>query len=223
MLARHAAPQNRRCRPSKSPTPLATRAFVYGLTTTGRHCHNLCMPPESVSPEELADAYWGNHQRREAQDEAREPRPYDPEAGDRIVAEGDGWNLVAQKRRDDEPEEPRTGLEWGWEMVNCIASGGKWDDVWDAREEGRAVRLAPAIDRLELLELLAERAPDDDAVGFLGADALEDYLGSNPDVARVERAAQRSERFRLALAGSWFDRKLPPEDVARLRRFGGRD
>jgi hypothetical protein len=176
--------------------------------------------PESISPEELADAYWGNHQRREALDEAREPRPHDPEAGDRIVAEGDGWNLVAHKRRNDEPDEPRTGLEWGWEMVNCIACGETWRD-WDAQEEGIAPRTAPVIDRLELLELLAERAPDDDAVGYLGADALDTYLGSNPDVARVEHAAQRSERFRLALAGSWFDRKLPPQDAARLRRVTG--
>jgi hypothetical protein len=75
---------------------------------------------------------------------------------------------------------------------------------------------------LSCLELLAERAPDDDAVGFLGADALEDYLETHPDVARVEEVAQRSERFRLALAGAPYDRKLPPEDVARLRRFGGK-
>jgi len=130
--------------------------------------------------------------------------------------------VIAHKRLDDEPDEPETGLEWGWAMVNCIAHAETWDDVYDAQEEGRPVRLAPAIDRLELLELLAERAPDDDAVGFLGADALEDYLETYPDVARLEEAAQRNERFRLALAAAWYDRKLPSEDVARLRRFGGK-
>jgi hypothetical protein len=128
--------------------------------------------------------------------------------------------VVSVRRRDDEPE---TGLEWGWEMVNCIASGDTWDDDYDAREEEREARLAPTIDCLELLELLAERAPDDDdALGFLGADALEDYLGNHPDVDRVDEAAQRSERFRQALAGAWYDSKPLPEDVARLRRFGGR-
>ena len=66
----------------------------------------------------------------------------------------------------------------------------------DAQQEEREVRFAPEIDRLELLELLAERAPNDKAVGFLGADALEQYLEYQPDVARVEQAAQRSERFR---------------------------
>jgi hypothetical protein len=181
--------------------------------------------PESVSPEELSDAYWGNYQRREALDEAREPRPYDPEAGDRIVAEGDGWNLVAQKRREDEPDEPRTGLEWGSEMVECIASGGKWDDVWDAREEERAERVAPSIDRIELLALLAERAPDDDALGHLGAGAIYSYLGGNPDVAGIEEAARRSRRLRAALSfcirTSSVYEHLAPEDVARLRRVGG--
>jgi hypothetical protein len=107
------------------------------------------------------------------------------------------------------------GLEWAWAMVECIVSGATWDDVGDAQHEGRAARLAPAIERLELLETLAERAPDDDAVGFLGADALQDYLGSNPDVAGVERAAQRSERFRLALASTGRRRgaSAPPRPV----------
>lgn len=183
----------------------------------------MCMPPESVSPGELADAYWGNYERRRALDEAREPQPYDPAAGDKIVVEAEGWRVIARKRRAGEPDEPETGLEWGWEMVNCIARAETWDDVYDAGEEGRPVRLAPAIDRLELLELLAERARDDGAVAFLGADALEDYLETGPDVGRIEKAAQRSDRFRLALAGAWYDRKLPPEDVARLKRFGSRD
>lgn len=160
------------------------------------------MPPESVSPEELADAYWGNYERRQSLERSRPPRPSGLDTGEKVVAEGPDWAVVSGRRSDDEPQ---TSLEWGWAMVECIASGETWDDVWDAQDEGRAVRLAPAIDRLELLELLAERAPDDDAVGFLGADALEAYLGSSPDVARVEQAARRSERFRLALAGVWSD------------------
>jgi hypothetical protein len=51
---------------------------------------------------------------------------------------------------------------------------------------------------------------------------LEGYLGKCPDVDRVDGAAQRSERFRRALAGAWYDSKLPLEDVSRLRRFGAR-
>jgi hypothetical protein len=151
--------------------------------------------PEFVSPGDLADAYWGNYERRQSLERARAPRPAGLDADEKMILERPGLRLVAVRRPDDTPQ---TGLEWGWAMVDCIATGETWeDDAWDAQQEGRAVRLAPAIDRLELL---AERAPDDDAAGFLGADALENYLESNPDVARVEQAAQRSERFRLALA-----------------------
>lgn len=177
------------------------------------------MSAESVSPEELADTYWGNYERRRSLERSRTPRPAGGGADEKVILEHADFRVVAVRRPDDEL---KTGLEWGWAMVNCIATGETWDDAYDAQEDGRVVRLAPAIDRIELLELLVERAPDDDAVGFLGADALEDYLRSNPDVARVEQAAQRSERFRDALACVWFDGHLPPQDVARLRRLAGR-
>lgn len=88
-------------------------------------------------------------------------------ADEKVILERADFRVVAVRRPDDEP---RTGLEWGWAMVNCIATGETWHDVYDAQEDGRVVRLAPAIDRIELLEMLAERAPDDDAVSFLGAD-----------------------------------------------------
>jgi len=179
------------------------------------------VPPEQITPGNLADAYWENHVRREALDAARPAQPYDPAAGDRVVTEGDGWQVIAQKHREDTPEDPGTGLEWAWDMVDCIASARTWDGAYDGSEGGREARLPPAIDRLELLELLAETAPDEEALGSLGAGHLEDYLAHLPDVDRVEAAALRSERFRKALAGAWYDRKLPPQDVARLRRFGG--
>jgi len=181
------------------------------------------MPPEPVSPEELADAYWGHYQRRDALDEAREPRPYDPEAGDTIVAEGEGFRIVARKRSADEPDEPKTGLEWAWEMVDTIVSQGTWHD-WDAQEDGRDERVAPSVDPIVLVELLAARAPDDvdDSLGWLAADALCTYMLGDPDVERVDEAATRNEVFRVVLTKTWFDRDLPPEDVARLRRFGGR-
>jgi hypothetical protein len=106
----------------------------------------------------------------------------------------DGWRVTAQKRSDDAPDEPETGLEWAWEMVHLLARGEPREDPY-AAEERREPRLVPVIDRFALLELLAERAPDDDALGFLGADALQEYLGSSPDVARVEQTAQRNEVF----------------------------
>jgi hypothetical protein len=142
------------------------------------------VPPESVTPDQLADAYWGHYQRSKAIEGAREPRPYDPAAGDTVLVEGDGWRVIQHMRSDDEPGEPETGLEWGYGMVDCIAASRVWDGEYEAREEGREPRVPPIIDRLELLELLAERAPDEEALGCLGAGALEDYLGAAPDVDR---------------------------------------
>jgi hypothetical protein len=112
---------------------------------------------------------------------------------------------------------------WAYGMVETIVCGRTWDDDWDADVEGREPRSPPTIERLALIEFLAERAPNEDALGFLGADALEDYLGHDPDVERVDETARRNSRFRLALANAWYDKKLAPEDVVRLRRFGGRD
>jgi hypothetical protein len=178
------------------------------------------VPSELVTPGQLVHAYWGHYERGKAIDGAREPRPYDPAAGDTVLVEGDGWRVIQHKRSDDEPDEPETGLEWGYDMVDCIAASRVWDDEYEAREEGREQRVPPMIERLELLELLAERAPDEKALGYLGAGALEDYLGVSPDVDRVEQAALRNERFRVALTGAWFDRKLSPDDAKRLRRFG---
>jgi hypothetical protein len=171
-----------------------------------------------MSPEELADAYWGNWKLREALDDAREPRPYDPAAGDKIIVEGDGYTLISQKRCDDEPAEPETGLEWGHEMSEAIASGRPWTD-WDAREAGRPERVLPAVDRVDFLVLLAERAPEamDDPLGLLGADLIWDYMFNKPDVSKVEQAARRSENFRKALSATWYDDLVPPEDASRLR------
>jgi hypothetical protein len=172
--------------------------------------------PEPVTPEQLADAYWGNYERRQVLESQRPPRTGELQAGEKVILERPGLRVVAVKRSGDEP---RTGLEWAWGMVACIVHSETWHDVYDAREEGREVRVAPAIDRLELLELLAERAPDDEAVTYLGAGALEDYLESNPDIARVEQIAQRSDRVRLALAGVWFNDRMPPDAAARLKRL----
>jgi hypothetical protein len=113
-------------------------------------------------------------------------------------------------------------LFWAWEMAQELSQARPWDDGFESRWEERPERVAPAMDRLELIELLAERAPDaDGALAYLGAGPVENYLENDPDIARVDEAARRSERFRIALTMAWFDRKLPPQDVARLRRFGG--
>jgi hypothetical protein len=79
---------------------------------------------------------------------------------------------------------------------------------------------AGEIDRLDLIVLLAEKAPDVRALAYLGAGPLDDYLAAEPDIARVEGAATRSDAFRTALTMAWFESSLGQQDTARLRRFG---
>jgi hypothetical protein len=75
--------------------------------------------------------------------------------------------------------------------------------------------------RLGLLILLADRSPGTtQALAYLGAGPVEQYLETEPDLPAVERAAGKSERFRTAVRCAWFDKKLAPEDAARLRALG---
>ena len=99
-------------------------------------------------------------------------------------------------------------LFWAYESVEAAING--------AVEPG-----LPVVAPVELMCKLAERAPDDKALVYLGAGPVEIYLRlPNPDVDAVERAARRSERFRAALRSAWFDENLPGADAERLRRFG---
>jgi hypothetical protein len=147
--------------------------------------------------------------------------PHDVTLDELADAYWENWLLADSTDRSERLRKDE--VFWAFRMVECIVCGETWDDDWDADREGREPRAAPRIDRLALIEFLAERAPNEDALGFLGADALEDYLGHDPDVERVDEAARRDSRFRLALVNAWYDKKLAPQDVARLRRFGGRD
>jgi len=147
------------------------------------------LPEEHVSPEQLAEAFWGHY----------------------LAAYG-----------PDPDEERKEALFWTWMMVEAIVCGYHWEDDWAEEEQRPARLLAPEIDRLALLELLAETAPDtDEALGLLGAGPLEEYLGEDPNLELVEAAAKRDERFRIALNGAWYNEKLSPQDAERLRKFGG--
>ncbi len=105
-------------------------------------------------------------------------------------------------------------------MTESIAVGAGWIDN-DVHMTRDAVRVAPVVERLDLLVRLARAAPDEEVLGYLGAGAFEDYLVADPDVAGVEALARRDERFRIALNAAWYDSRLSPEDAARLRRFRG--
>jgi hypothetical protein len=69
---------------------------------------------------------------------------------------------------------------------------------------------------LPLLAVIAETAPDRDALFFLGAGPLEDLFQAHGDVLapKLVEAATRSGRFKIALSGVWPDRDRPLSERA---------
>jgi len=118
-----------------------------------------------------------------------------------------------------------------WRNYRLTSSAGRSDrlaadaDHW-AWEEVRAVALGETpgtdADAIALFVALADAAPDDLALCYLGAGAVEDYLtsGSEPDVNLVDETARRHPGFQTALRCALFDNHLRPADAERLRRFG---
>jgi hypothetical protein len=95
-------------------------------------------------------------------------------------------------------------------------------DEWHWASEDVDRRVAEDTDVIALLVGLADGAPDDPALAYLGAGPVESLVvGRGAAVVdEVEAAARRSERFQIALRCAWFDETLPPDAAERLRRFG---
>ena len=75
---------------------------------------------------------------------------------------------------------------------------------------------------VEVLVTLADTAPDDEALAYLGAGPVEDLIRNASDVVvdRIEGAACRNENFRTAVRCAWFDHAVSETVAARLRAFG---
>ncbi len=115
-----------------------------------------------------------------------------------------------------------------WETYAMTFSGDRTDRLkgeeswWAWEEVEERVRLHPE-DSIEVLTYLADTAPDDAALAYLGAGPIEDlvcYGGSDVVIDRVEGAAVRNGNFRKALRCAWFDAHVEPSVAKRLRRFG---
>ncbi len=91
---------------------------------------------------------------------------------------------------------------------------------WAEDEVHEALRDAQTA--VELLVRLAEAAPDEAALAYLGAGPIEELLDSSAGdvVDGVEEAANRSAPFRYALRCAWFDSAVSPAVRDRLRTFG---
>jgi hypothetical protein len=82
--------------------------------------------------------------------------------------------------------------------------------------------LGEPVKAVSLLVRLADAAPDEQALAYLGAGPIEDLLvDPAPTVVdEIEQAARRNEHFRYALRCAWFDDRVSPAVRSRLRRFG---
>jgi hypothetical protein len=93
---------------------------------------------------------------------------------------------------------------------------------WALDEVDDRVRSEPSA-AIALLVELAEGAPDDQALAYLGAGPVEDLLHEHHEddvIGQVEVAARRSTGFRSALRCAQYDDVVPPDVRDRLRRFG---
>jgi hypothetical protein len=103
-----------------------------------------------------------------------------------------------------------------------------WFDEWAAEPPvyGWATKLLDdRIDNVpevawELVLDLIDKAPGDEALGWVAAGPLEDLLGGwGPDfIERVEALARSNDRFRRCLAGVWSNR-MAPDVYSRIRRL----
>ena len=99
----------------------------------------------------------------------------------------------------------------------------RWFQYWEVVESIADGEPAPLeIEPLRLFEALADSAPDLDALAYLGAGPIENYLqGDDWTIDEVDQAIRQSRLLRLA-----FQSARPPDDLsdahlARLRDLLG--
>jgi len=102
--------------------------------------------------------------------------------------------------------------------VRLSAGDTRW--AWDEVED--RVRSEPEA-MIAILVAIADAAPDDDALAYLGAGPVEDLIvrsGSDIVIDRIEGAARRSDNFRKAVCCAWFDDDTSGTVRDRLRELG---
>jgi hypothetical protein len=135
------------------------------------------------------------------------------------------------RSRDDhtaEVDEPGVLVAAYWEHHRHASSTDRTERMsadrlnWARREVSERVRTQP-MEAVALLVEIAEGAPGDEALAYLGAGPVEDLLRLHTDqvvVDQIEEAARRSANFRSALRCAWYDDDVPSDVRDRLRRFG---
>jgi hypothetical protein len=121
------------------------------------------------------------------------------------------------------PEE--MGLAWCRYAARAVKVEGHLD--WEADDDGWAAELyhedefwANEDFVRAFLVTIATAAPDD-VLGWVGAGPLEDFIREEEDrILWVEEQAERSDRFRTALANVWIS-DLSPPTFLRIERAAG--
>jgi hypothetical protein len=101
--------------------------------------------------------------------------------------------------------------------------GDQWSWAWDRVND--LVSQSPE-EAVSVLVALADAAPDHMAISYLGAGPVEDLIVGNASpivIDRIEGAARRHDRFRIAVRQAWFDDRVSESVRARLRAFGTPD
>lgn len=97
------------------------------------------------------------------------------------------------------------------ERLRSEATRWAWDEVDEIVDRG-------GDDLVPLLIALADAAPDEEALAYLGAGPIEDAVraGSAKLIDRIEGAAERSEQFRFALRAACASRVLASQRTTRM-------
>jgi len=150
---------------------------------------------------------------------------YRPIVGTRLVPGLDlrGWTRAAWEHSHMANEAlPQTY----WRRYDMTFRGDRQQrlkaEELDWADEEVQQTLREPLKALTLLMRLADAAPDEEALAYLGAGPIEDLLHDpSPEVVEgVDEAARQNKSFRYALRCAWFDNHVSPDVRDRLRRFG---
>ena len=110
---------------------------------------------------------------------------------------------------------------WWRYTLRTVGAAEDWDtdpDGWASELWHEEVVLRDEEFARDLIRALAERAPTDADMGYLGAGPIEDFATNEDRLRWIEAEAARSRNFRTALANVYARPSLSEEQNARLRR-----
>ena len=111
---------------------------------------------------------------------------------------------------------------WRYSSSSAAAARDESDDLFWAWEAVEEVIADADPGSVGLIIALADAAPNDLALAYLGTGSVENLLTEHAAqfADEIDEAARTHPGFRKALRCAWYDNHIDPELVARFRRFG---